>query len=153
MASTKKTLKTIPSLSYRITLGKLAGAGIGLAVFFSLPTVQPDIDVAVRFGMLGWYILFGAMIAFAGLYTKCPYVKWPFPAMLRGALLGFGFNLVLGALVHQDMMQAFSDYSEFHFANSMPILQLALEGLIWGALMDLFLTRMAGEGKDLVKNL
>jgi hypothetical protein len=151
-SNAKKRIRPV-SLTLRVTLGKLAGAGIGLAVFFSLPALQPDIDLALRLGMAGWYIIFGAVIAMAGIYTKIPYINWALPSILRGAAIGFGLNLVLGCLVYQQMLQAFSHYSDFQFANTMPIIQLGLEGLIWGALIDLFLTRMAGEGKDLAKNL
>ena len=62
-------------------------------------------------------------------------------------------NLILGGLVHQDMLQAFTSYSDFRISNAAPILQLAIEGLIWGALMDVALTFYAGQGKDLAKNL
>lgn len=148
----KKSKRPV-SLTLRLTLGKLFGAGIGLIVFLSLPAVNPDIDLALRFGMWGWYIIFGALIAFAGLYTKHPIFGWGMPAMLRGAMIGFGLNLVLGALVQEDMLAAFSSYSDFHMANSMPILQLAVEGLIWGALTDTALTFYAGQGKNLAKNL
>jgi len=155
MAKSKKTTKrTRPtSLTLRVGLGKLFGALIGASVFFSLPAVQPDIDLALRFGMWGWYILFGAMIAMAGIYTKYPIVGWPFPAVLRGAVLGFGLNIILGCLVQDNMMQAFADYSEFPLADSLPILQMGIEGLIWGAILDAALTFYAGQGKDLVKKL
>lgn len=152
MAKNKKRTRPV-SLTLRVGLGKLFGAGIGLAVFFSLPLIQADIDLALRFGMWGWYILFGAVIGLAGLYTKNPILGWPFPAILRGALLGFGMNLILGGLVHQDMLLAFASYSDFRVSNTTPILQLAVEGLIWGALMDIALTFYAGQGKDLAKNL
>lgn len=142
-----------PTLTSRIILGKIIGAGIGISVFFSLPILQTDIDLALRWGMLGWYILFGVGIAFGGIYTQCPVFNWPLPALLRGALLGFGLNLILGCLVHQDMMIAFSQYAEFQFSNSMPIIQLAIEGLIWGSLIDFVLTRYIGQGDKLFKNL
>jgi hypothetical protein len=51
------------------------------------------------------------------------------------------------------MMQAFADYSEFPLADSLPILQMGIEGLIWGAILDAALTFYAGQGKDLVKKL
>ena len=152
MAKTAKRTRPV-SLTLRISLGKLFGAGIGGVVFFSLASLQGDIDPALRFGMWGWYIMFGAIIGFMGLYTKHPIFNFPLPSVLRGAVVGFGLNLILGCLVHVDMMQAFSSYSDFHFANTMPIVQLAIEGLIWGALIDGLLTKYAGEGKDLVKKL
>jgi hypothetical protein len=152
MAKTAKRTRPT-SLTLRIMLGKLLGAGIGLIVFLSLPALQTDIDLALRFGMWGWYILFGAVIAMAGLYTRHPLLNFKLPPLFRGALIGFGLNLILGCLVHVDMMAAFAHYSDFHLANSMPIVQLAIEGLIWGALIDVLLTRFAGQGKDLVKKL
>lgn len=150
----KKSKRIRPtSLTLRIMLGKLFGAGIGAIVFLSLPALQPDMDIVLRFGVWGWYILFGAVIAFAGIYTKHPLLNFPLPPLLRGALIGFGLNLILGCLLHGDMIEAFADYSDFHFAQSMPVLQMAIEGLIWGALIDMLLTRYAGQGKDLVKKL
>jgi hypothetical protein len=143
----------IDPLTFRIGLGKLLGGLIGVAVFFSLPSLQADIDPALRFGMLGWYIIFGAIIGFAGIYEKCPVFGFKFPTLLRGAVLGFGLNIVLGCLVHDNMIQAFSKYSEFQFSNSIPVLQIAIEGLIWGTLLDFILTRYAGQGKELLKNL
>jgi hypothetical protein len=154
MAESKSQKRTRPtSLTLRILLGKLFGAAVGVSVFFSLPVLQPSGDWALRFGMLGWYLVFGVVIAFAGLYVKHPVLGLRMPPLLRGGLVGFGLNLVLGCLVHQDMMQAFASYSDFHFANSMPIIELAIEGLIWGALIDAALTFYAGQGKDLVKKL
>ncbi len=152
MAKTAKRTRPV-SLTLRIILGKLFGAGIGVVVFFSLPTLQADIDLALRFGVLGWYILFGAIIGFMGLYTKHPVLNFRMPSLLRGAMVGFGLNVILGCLIHGDVVEAFAHYSDFHFANSMPIIQLAIEGLIWGALIDGLVTKFAGEGKELVKNL
>ena len=148
-----KTKKRPISLTLRVTLGKLFGAAIGLVVFLSLPVLQSDIDTALRFGMWGWYIIFGAVIGFAGLYTKHPLFGWPLPAVLRGAVIGLVMNAVLGGLVHQDMVVAFAQYSDFQISNSKPIVQLAIEGLIWGALIDVAITFYAGQGKDLVKKL
>jgi len=152
MAKTQKhTCKD--SLTFRIGLGKILGGLIGLMVFFSLPALQANIDIALRFGMIGWYMIFGAIIGFAGVYTKYPLLGWGLPSILRGASIGFGLNLILACLVHDNMIQAFSHYSEFQFSNSMPIIQLAIEGLIWGALLDFALTRYAGEGKELLEIL
>lgn len=152
MAKTAKRTRPV-SLTLRIILGKLFGAGVGLSVFFALPALQDDIDLALRFGVLGWYALFGAVIGFMGIYTKHPVLNFRMPSLFRGAVVGFGLNIILGCLIHADVVEAFAHYSDFHFANTMPILQLAVEGLIWGALIDTLLTRFAGEGKELVKSL
>ncbi len=152
MAKTKKRTRPV-SLTLRVGLGKFFGFAIGGVVFYSLGALQQDMDMAVRLGMWGWYIIFGVVIALAGLYEKHPLLGFKLPPMFRGAILGFFLNLVLGGLVHQDMMIAFAQYSDFQVANSMPIIQLAFEGLIWGALMDTALTFYAGQGKDLVKKL
>lgn len=152
MATPKKHLLN-PSLASRIAFGKIIGLGIGVSIFFTLPILQSDIDLALRYGMLGWYVIFGAVIAFVGIYTKYPIFNWPIPALLRGAVIGFAMNLVLGCLIYQDMMAAFSHYTEFQFSNSMPIIQIAIEGLIWGTLIEFVLTRYVGQGDKLLKNL
>lgn len=152
MAKMAKRTRPV-SLTLRIILGKLFGAGIGLVVFFSLPVLQPDIDLALRFGVFFWYALFGAVIGFMGLYTKHPVLNFRMPPLFRGAIFGFGLNIILGCLIHRDVVEAFAHYADFYLVNAMPILELAFEGLIWGALIDSLITKFAGEGKKLTQNL
>jgi len=151
MAAKKRTRPT--SLTLRIALGKLFGAAIGGIIFLALPVLSTDIDLALRFGMWGWYILLGAVIGMSGIYTTHPVLKMRMPSLLRGAMIGFGMNLVLGALIFSHMNAAFANYSDFQFSTSMPIIQVAIEGLIWGALIDWLITFYAGDGKDLAKKL
>ena len=68
-----------PSLVTRVAVGKGIGLVIGLAGFLMLPMFVPEVDWLPRWGLLFWYITFGAIIGMAGVFTWHPVLKIRMP--------------------------------------------------------------------------
>ncbi len=149
-----KKKKPVRSLTERIVWGKIFGFLIGAIAFLSLPALSPQMNLLTGFGIWLWYTMFGAVIAFMGIYREHPILGLPMPALLRGALVGAGLNLVLALLIYDDISTAFEFMSGTYVAiTGAPVFLLMVEGAVWGMILDFVLTKWLGEGKDLVKKL
>ncbi len=148
-----KKKKQKASIMKRLLAGKLLGLIIGAVIFMAIPALAPESDLILRFGVWGWYVLLGSVIALCGIFVEYPWLKFRLAPLFRGAMIGFFLNLILGLLIHDEIVAAFVDYPNFVISYTYPVVQVALEGLIWGAFIDWICTRFGGEGKDLVKEL
>ena len=87
-------------LRHPIALGKLTGFAVGLAVFFALPAVIPDIDQNVRWGFLFWYLTLGAVIGSWGVSPQPEFIPVRVPWWLRAPLIGAWMNFVLALFAY-----------------------------------------------------
>ena len=92
-----------PSLMTRIAVGKLLGLVVGLIAFFFLPSFLPEADPMLRWGLLLWYITFGAIIGVFGVFTYHPIVKLPLPWYVGSPFIGAWMNFVLVFFAHDAM--------------------------------------------------
>lgn len=140
-----------PSLMTRIAIGKTVGLIIGLAAFFLLPQLMPDVSLHLRWGVLLWYITFGAIIGVFGVMTWHPILKFPLPwwfmSPFIGGWLNFALSLVAYDTLEAVMLATFGDNglmaSPFWFA---------LEGAIVGFVIGYLATKYGGEGSALLED-
>lgn len=140
-----------PSLITRIAIGKTVGLIIGLVAFFLLPQLMPDVSLHLRWGVLLWYITFGAIIAVFGVMTWHPIFKLPLPWWFMSPFVGAWLNFVL-SLVAYDTLEALmrSTFGENGLIAS-PF-WLALEGALFGFIIGYLATKYGGEGSALLED-
>ena len=136
-----------PSLMTRIAVGKTIGFIIGLTAFFALPHLLPDAGEMLRWGLLLWYITFGAIIGVFGVITEYPVINMRLPWYFTSAWIGGWMNFVLVFFAHDEMsamlLSIFGEggtlISPFWFAA---------EGAIIGLIIGYFAKRFGGEGPE-----
>ena len=136
-----------PSLMTRIGIGKGIGLLVGLIGFFSLPHFLPDADMMLRWGLLLWYITFGAIIGVFGVFTFHPILKLPFPWWIRAPFIGGWMNFVLVFFAHEDMSAMMTALFGVDGFISSPF-WFAAEGALIGLLIGFFATKFGGEGAE-----
>ncbi len=136
-----------PSLITRVAIGKLIGLACGVAAFIFVPCFLPDAGGLLRWGLLLWYITFGAIIGVMGVFTSNPVINLPLPWWFRGSLLGAWLNFVLVFFAYDQMhLMMLSLFGQDGVLTS-PF-WFVLEGAIIGFVMDYLATRFGGEGPD-----
>lgn len=133
------------SLLYRVGVGKLLGLFIGLTGFFLLPEFLSEPSMSLRFGVLFWYMTFGAIIGVFGVFSEHPVLRIPLPWWIRGSLLGAWMNFVLTLIAYDQICTMVTAFFGEYSAYASPY-WMVLEGGIIGLLMDYLLTRWFGEG-------
>jgi len=139
-------MRSEPSLVKRVGIAKLIGILIGLAGFFVIPRVTPELDLWFRLGFLLWYATLGAMIGILGMINYHPLLKITMPFWFRGVVFGAWFNLVAAFLAHEQI------------GNFLKALDMGFESPFWfvaegalvGLLIDGVATRVGGEGKEVL---
>lgn len=137
-------------LSTRIAIGKLIGAAIGIAAFFLIPVYLPDSSVTLHWGVLLWYITFGAVIGVFGVYTRIPVFNLSFPWWFRGAYIGAWLNFAVALLAYDYLSQLMIAFFGVDGIMTSPFWMI-LEGAIVGFFIDLLATKYGGEGADIVQ--
>jgi len=140
-----------PSLVTRIAVGKAIGLMIGLLGFILLPYFLPEAGWLVRWGVLLWYITFGAIIGVFGVFTYHPILHLPMPWWFRAPLIGAWLNFVLVFFAY-DVMQAMLAHTfgpDSLFASPF---WFAAEGAVVGLLIGYAATKLGGEGKETVEH-
>ena len=138
-----------PSLTTRITIGKIIGLFIGLLGFILLPYLMTNPSWFLRWGILFWYITFGAIIGVFGVYTEHPVLKLPMPWWFRSAALGAWLNLVLTFFAYDSFKVMLNEMFGPDSFLSSPF-WFILEGAIVGLIIGFFATRFGGEGPQTV---
>jgi FtsH-binding integral membrane protein len=122
------------TLMQQIVVGKALGLLIGLIGFFILPYLLPEVSPLIRWGILCWYITFGAVIGMAAQIHYHPILNCQLPWWLTSAIMGGWLNLVLTFFAY-DVMQAII----LRLFGEQGLLQspfwFAAEGLILGLLV------------------
>ena len=139
-------------ISKRIVLGTLLGAIFGLLCFAGFSS-NPDMPAEfVKFQTWSWTNVFmwatisnrlalGFVVGIAGFITKHPTLNFPIPAFLRGIKVGalISLSLALGSLMGPNPEIA---------KRSFWIVLIA--GMIIGMIIDLIITKVVGEGEELL---
>lgn len=140
-----------PSLTLRITYGKIIGLLIGIAGFFFIPTFAPDASMMLRVGVLFWYATLGVLIGFAGIYTQHPVINMKLSWWWRGAIYGAFFNLLLLLFAHEQFQNIMVLYHA-KYGIFLSVWWFVAEGAVIGLIMDGALTKLAGDGPQTVIN-
>ena len=140
-----------PSLITRIAIGKAVGFIVGLLGFVFLPSVYPDATMMLRWGLLLWYITFGAIIGVFGVFTWHPILKLPLPWWIRAPFVGAWLNFVLAFFAY-DEMKAVLVHVFGHDGRITSPFWFSLEGAVIGIIIGYLATRFGGEGKETVES-
>ena len=138
-----------PSLTTRISVGKLVGFIFGLIGLICLPYLYPEAGWMIRWGILLWYVTLGAIIGAFGFYTQHPVLKFPMPWWLRDPLMGAWMNFVLVLFAYD----AFAEILKTMFGSQSIMTSpfwFVLEGAIVGLVIGYFAKRFGGEGPDVL---
>ena len=136
-----------PSLMTRIAVGKGVGFVFGLIGFIFLPSLYPDASEMLRWGILLWYITFGAIIGVFGVLTWNPVLKMRMPWWFMSPWIGAWLNFVLVLFAYDDMQAFLMSVFGPDGALSSPF-WFAAEGAIIGLLIGYLATRFGGEGPE-----
>jgi len=134
-----------PSLTRRIAIGKGVGLAVGLIGFFTLPLIYPEAPWQLRWGVMLWYVTFGAVIGMAGVYTRHPVLLLPMPWWVRAPLIGAWLNFVLVFFAHEEMSLVLAALFGPDGMMSSPFWFVAD-----GVLIGYAATKFAGEGPETV---
>jgi hypothetical protein len=140
-----------PSLITRIAIGKSVGLIVGLIAFVFLPSVYPDATMMLRWGLLLWYITFGAIIGVFGVFTWHPILKLPMPWWIRAPFVGAWLNFVLAFFAYDDM-KAVLVHLFGHDGSITSPFWFSAEGALIGLIIGYLATRFGGEGKETVES-
>ena len=138
-----------PSLVTRVAVGKILGLLVGFAGFIIFPYYMPDAGWMLRFGVLFWYLTFGAIIGMFGVFDWHPILKISLPWWIRGIFLGAWLNFVLVLISYDVLAAVMLAYSGPDGLLLSPFWCVA-EGAVIGLFIDYFATRYGGEGSETV---
>lgn len=133
----------------RIAIGKTIGLVIGLLAFFTIPQLVPEMSPLIRWGILFWYVTFGAIIGMFGVFTYHPILKLPFPWWIRATFVGAWLNFVLVFFAYEQLGQIMVATFGADGILQSPFWAVA-EGAVLGAIIGFFATKYGGEGKEAV---
>lgn len=145
----EKVILDNPSLFNRLAAGKLVGLIVGLVFFFTIPLVWPSAELTLRWGVLLWYPLVGAVIGLVGIYRRHPVLQLPMPWWVRAPLVGAWMNFVLAFFCFPVLVALYQDLWPSLPAWAAPLL-LALEGAVVGAIIGAIATHVGGDGPETV---
>ena len=132
----------------RIALSKIFGLIIGTIGYVALAQIAPTLPSLTHWGVLLWYLTFGTLIGCFGSMKTFQYTKnfsITLPTWIRGGLMGGWLNFVVSFFAYESMQHVLNNLG----ITYSPMLLFTLEGIVLGILLDLFLTKLTGEGKDL----
>ena len=124
----------------RSSLGKTMGLAVGIGSFLAIPWLFGETRPMLQWGLLAWYITFGAVIALGGFVNNLPFINRPFPAWARGAFYGAWLNFVLVLLAYDNLLSLTSGFMGWPAALTSPWWMI-VDGAILGMAMDVILTR------------
>ena len=131
----------------RIVIGKLVGLIAGGVAVCTLCRLYDGWQVWF-WGLWGWYVLLGFMIAIGGLWDFHPLWKsWRLPWWFRGTIIGGFMGFIITSLLYGEFERWLVTLNFYPCPWTWGI----AEGIFWGLVLDGLMTRYWGEGKDLMK--
>jgi hypothetical protein len=137
------------SITTRIAVGKMIGTVVGVTAFFFIPYFLPEANETLKWGVLFWYITFGAVIGVFGVYTTVPVFNIPTPWWIRGAYIGAWLNFTISLIAYDELSQMMVAVFGGEGVMTSPFWMI-LEGAIVGFVVDYFATKFGGEGAAIV---
>jgi len=145
-----KKLFSLPLIKRKIVC-VILGIAFGFLCSFLAWKSSPDLqnDPNYWWSPMMWAIVYnrfliGVVILFAGAFTVHPFFKWlKFAPWFRGTILGavVSVDMAIGSLISGT-------------PDSCKIFWMTiLAGAIYGLIIDVVATKIAGEGKDLLKTV
>ena len=134
-----------PKLVIRIGIGKVTGALFGLSGFLLIPDMNPETDLILKWGVLFWYITFGAIIGIMGLFDRHPVFGFPMPWWLRAPAIGGWLNFVLTLVCYEKLSEILNAFMAGNHPFQSPF-WFVLEGMIIGMIIGIIATKFGGEG-------
>ncbi|WP_282167398.1 hypothetical protein [Shewanella japonica] len=134
-----------PSLITRTAIGKLIGLVIGLLCFWIIPLFSPDTNTQFLWGILLWYITFGAIIGLVGVFDYHPILKISLPWWLTAIVMGGWLNLVLTLLAYDQIQAMMVAIFGFNGVFQSPFWFVA-DGLFAGFIIGFAATKWGGYG-------
>ena len=149
-----------PSLTTRITIGKLTGLIFGLVGFFMIPSFMPELPEMMRWGFLLWYMMLGAIIGVFGVYTFHPILKFSLPWWFLGPWIGGWMNFILTLFIFNNLSIAMVNLfgpkgSLMAFSPDSIMLSpfwFVFEGIIFGLIVGYLASKFGGEGAETARN-
>lgn len=134
-----------PSLTTRITVGKVVGLAFGVLGFLMLTFYWPEADPLLRWGVLAWYLTVGAMIGCFGVVTRHPVLRLPLPWWFRAPVIGAWMNFVLVLFAHEQFRMLLPIWIEPDSLLASPV-WIVVEGALVGLVIGFAATLLGGEG-------
>ncbi len=138
----------IHSITGRITIGKLIGLVVGIAVILLLPNFGIPIFSMFGLGTLLMFVLMGAVTGFMGIFDRHPLLEFKMPWWIRGTLIGASFMLMY-ILFTYDTLDIAMQSSLISWTGLTSPFWAILDGIFIGGLMGFIETKFAGEGPKL----
>jgi hypothetical protein len=132
------------SITNRLIVGKTIGLVVGLAVFLIAPLLGITLDLKFGLGLIFFYTLLGAMIAFVGMFEKHPILNFKMPWWFRGLVMGLVMHAMLVLLSYDQLVIMLQ---EMNFLGLTSPWWALVDGAILGLVMAFAETKFAGEGK------
>lgn len=138
------------NLCKRLGIGALLGALAGLLCFYGFSS-NPEIPAEMaQFQQWSWgnimiwstvtnRLAIGFAVGLAGFMTTHPLFGFKIPVFLRGIMIGIliSLSMAFGAIIGSEETSVFW--------------LILIAGAIIGMIIDLIVTKIAGQGKDLIK--
>lgn len=139
--------KNIP-LFKRLFIAKSLWFLFWIIGFIVLPMLMQNDDLMLRFWILFWYTTLWAIVWLMWFITHHPLFKLSFPYYVRGALIWGWMNFVL-LLFTYDTIKVLIENS---FFQGLTPYSFIIEWMIIWWIIDIIVTKYAGEWKDLINN-
>ncbi len=129
------------SLITRLAIGKTIGFIVGLTAFYFIPHFLPEHHASLKWGVMVWYITFGAIIGVFGVYTKVPVINLSLAWWFRGPYIGAWLNLVIALIAYKTLeellISAFGNDSAFTSPTFKLIYLIIIGFIIVSAIKDI----------------
>ncbi|WP_144211037.1 hypothetical protein [Shewanella donghaensis] len=136
---------THPSLLTRIAIGKLLGLVFGVLCFWIVSWLAPETSSLFLWGLLLWYITFGAIIGLVGVFDYHPMLKISLPWWLTAVMMGGWMNFVFTFVAYDQIQALMVAIFGVRGLLQSPFWFVA-DGLIAGWIIGYFATKFGGYG-------
>jgi hypothetical protein len=139
-------------------VAKTFGLVLGIAGYLLAPVyLGAYVSPYLQWGILLWGLTFGTVIGLMGLITECPFWKhcpiyqWSaWRPIWRGGFVGAWLEFVVAVLLYESLAEMAMYLGWGPFVEGNILLLAALEGFVWGAIIDFTATKIGGDGKKIL---